>query len=238
MADWKIKRFWKAAEAVAAGDGWTITLDGRPVRTPAKAPLIVPSRALAQRLVLEWDAQEGEIDPLSMPMTRSANAAIDKVVPQFAEVSELIAAYGETDLCCYRAEAPEALVAQQAEAWDPLLDWAASAFAAPLRVTVGIAPVPQPEASLVALRQRVAAEDAFALTALHDLVALSGSLVLGLAAIEGVLDPDELWRRSRIDEIWQENQWGADEMAVTSASIKHAAFLHALEFYRLSRPHA
>lgn len=238
MAEWKLKRFWKTAEAVPVEGGWEIRLDGRPVRTPAKARLVLPSRALAEAVAAEWADQQGEVDPLSMPMTRSANAAIDKVVPQRAEVAALIAAYGETDLCCYRAEVPEGLVARQVAAWDPMLDWAGSAFGAPLAVTVGVLPVTQPEASLEALQDRVAAEDAFALAALHDLVALTGSLVLGLAAAEGVLPGEEIWRRSRIDETWQEEQWGIDDEAADVAARKFGDFLHALAFYRLSRPFA
>lgn len=238
MAEWTPKRFWKLTEAVPVDGGWEIRLDGRPVRTPAKAPLLLPSRALAEAVAAEWEAQQGEIDPLSMPMTRSANAAVDKVATQFAEVAALIADYGATDLCCYRAEGPEPLRALQAEAWDPMLAWAGSAFGAPLVATAGVLPVAQPAQSLAALQSRVAAEDAYALAALHDLVALTGSLVLGLAAIEGVLPGEEIWRRSRIDETWQEDLWGIDEEAADVAARRRGDFLQALAFYRLSRPFA
>lgn len=236
MAEWKAKRFWKLAEIVPSETGWGVALDGRPVRTPTKAPLLLPSRALAEEIAGEWNAQEGEIDPTSMPFTRSANSAIDKVVPQFAEVAQLIAAYGETDLCCYRAEAPELLARQQAEAWDPMLDWARGAFGASLTPTIGVVPISQPETSLAALRRRVEDSDAFALTALHDLVSLSGSLIIGLAAIDEIFPADELWRRSRIDETFQQSQWGIDEEAAADADLKRQAFLHAAIFHRLSRP--
>lgn len=235
MAEWKAKRFWKGAAAIEGEGGWIVALDGRPVRTPAKAPLVVPTPALAEAIAAEWDAQTGVIDPLSMPFTRSANAAIDKVAPEFAAVAALIAAYGETDLCCYRAEGPEALCLQQAEAWDPMLDWAGAALGAALLPTAGVVPVAQPAESLKCLRRRVELQDAFALTALHDLVSLSGSLVLGLAVIERVLPADEVWRLSRIDESYQESQWGVDDLAAADAATKRQAFLHAARFFELSR---
>ncbi|MFD0980386.1 ATP12 family chaperone protein [Tropicimonas aquimaris] len=236
MAEWKAKRFWTQAEAVDSGAGWSVALDGRPVRTPSKATLLLPTRLLAEEIAAEWNAQEGEIDPLSMPFTRSANSAIDKVVPQFMEVAGLIAAYGETDLCCYRADGPELLAQLQAEAWDPMLDWARSALGAALEPTVGIVPVAQSEESLATLRRRVEDSDPFALTALHDLVSLSGSLLIGLAAVDEVFSPEELWRRSRVDETFQESQWGVDAEAAADAAIKRQAFLHAANFHRVSRP--
>jgi chaperone required for assembly of F1-ATPase len=238
MSGWKRKRFWSRAHVAPREAGFAVLLDERPVHTPARAALVVPTRALAEAVAAEWDAQEGEIRPLTMPMTRSANAALDKVAPQFAEVAAHIAAYGETDLLCHRADGPEPLVERQAEAWDPLLDWARSALRAPLVSTVGVMAVTQPPESLAALAARVAAQDAFALTALADLVALSGSLVIGLAAQDGVLPPEELWRRSRIDETWQESQWGIDAEAAAVASRKRGEFLHAAAFHRLSRPAA
>ena len=238
MSDWKQKRFWDAARAVEQGDGWTVRLDDKSLKTPAKRTLEVPTRALAQAVAAEWDAQDGLIDPLSMPMTRSVNATLDKVMPQIAEVAEVISAYGETDLLCYRAEGPEGLQMKQAEAWDPLLDWARSALGADLEATAGIVPIAQPEASITRLEGRVREADPFALTALHDLVSLSGSLVIGLAALENVLPVEELWRRSRIDETWQESQWGIDEEAAALAAAKRQDFLHAARYFALSRKNA
>ncbi|MDV7142261.1 ATP12 family protein [Tropicimonas sp. TH_r6] len=235
MAEWKAKRFWKEAKAVRGPDGWDVQLDGRPVKTPAKAPLVLPSQALAEAIAAEWDALEEAVDPSIMPLTRSANAAIDKVATQFDEVAALIAAYGETDLLCYRAEGPEALCAQQAAAWDDLLDWAREDLGAPLEVCVGVVPHAQPEESVARLRHEVASLDAFALTALHDLVAMSGSLLIGLAALRGRLPEEDLWARSRVDENFQESQWGADEEASVTASFKRGEFLHAVRFYRLSQ---
>ena len=235
MSDWKAKRFWKEATPVEQGAGWSVTLDGRPVKTPAKTPLVVPTRVLAQAIAAEWDAQEGVIDPLSMPVTRAANAAIDKVAPMRAEVIEELAGYGGTDLLCYRATEPEALMALQSEAWDPWLAWSAAALDAPLVTIGGVMHAPQPPESLARLRTCVAAHDDFELAGLHDLVALSGSLVLALAVARGKLDPSEAWRLSRVDEDWQISQWGADDDATAMAEAKSASFLNAAQVLRLCR---
>ena len=235
MSEWRRKRFWAEATAEAVEDGWIVTLDGRAVQTPAKAPLLLPTARLAQAIAAEWAAQEGEIDPFSMPVTRAANSAIDKVRPQRAQVVAGLVAYAETDLICHRAESPESLAQSQAEAWDPLLDWARSGLGAPLIATAGILPVAQPETSLTALHDRVAAEDAFALTALSELVSLSGSLVIGLAAVDAVLPVEELWRRSRIDETFQESRWGVDEEAAVAAAARREDFLRAARLYTISR---
>ena len=235
MAEWTVKRFWQAAGVAETPGGWQVELDGRAVRTPAKALLCLPTRALAEAIAAEWDAQGQKLDPRSMPMTRSANAAIDKVTPQFDDVVAVIAAFGETDLCCYRAEKPERLRALQADAWDGLLAWSRDELGAPLVQTSGIVPVPQPEASLERLSLRVRDCDPFALTALHDLVAISGSLLIGLAALEQRFGIEDLWQRSRIDESFQESQWGVDDEAAETAEQKHKAFLHAADFHRLSR---
>lgn len=235
MADWAPKRFWTAATVAPAAGGFTVHLDGRPVRTPAKAPLLLPTEALARAVAAEWAAQEGRLQPETMPATRAANSAIDKVAPQRAEVAALIAAYGGSDLLCYRAEAPETLVARQAAAWNPLLDWAAGALGAPLAVAAGVVPVDQPEASLARLAAEVAALNDFELAAFHDLVALSGSLVLALAVARGRLLPEAAWQAARIDEDWQIEQWGEDEEAGRTAALRRAAFMDAHRFFALCR---
>ena len=235
VGGWAAKRFWKRASATQVEGGHAVTLDSRPVRTPAKAPLVVPTRALAEAIAAEWQAQGEAIDPRTMPLTRAANAAIDKVAAQFDEVAGLIAAYGASDLLCYRAEAPEALIRRQAEAWDPWLDWAAADLGARLGVTRGIVAIEQPKPSLARLTAAVRAGTAFELTALHDLVALSGSLVLGLAVARGALDPGRAWGISRIDETWQIEQWGEDEEAAEVAALKRAEFLQAHRFLVLAR---
>lgn len=235
MNAWKPKRFWQAATPEACEGGYTVRLDGRPVKTPAKVPLVLPTQALAAAIAAEWDAQEKEVRPETMPATRTANSAIDKVSRHFAEVAEMIAEYGGSDLLCYRAEGPAALVERQAAAWDPLLHWTAERFGAPLRPTSGVMPVAQPEPSLAALSAAVRAQSPFELAALHDLVAITGSLVLGLAIAERRLAPVEGFALSRIDEHWQIEQWGADEQAAEIEAIKRLALLDAAQFYGLCR---
>lgn len=235
MTEWKAKRFWSAAKSVALDTGgWQVELDGRPVRTPAKAPMILPTAVMADAVAAEWDAQDKEIKPLTMPVTRSANAAIDRVVPQKAEVAAMLAAYAETDLLCHRADSPAELVERQSQGWDALLDWAREELSAPLIATAGILAVAQPPQSLSRIAEEVASTDEFQMTALHDLVSLSGSVVLGLAVAHKRLSPQEAWDLSRIDEVWQIEQWGEDEEATELAQAKCAQFLHAAWFWTLS----
>jgi chaperone required for assembly of F1-ATPase len=233
MSAWAAKRFWTDVTVVPDGAGFGLRLDARAVRTPLKAALVMPTAAMAAAAAEEWRAQVGVVDPGTMPVTRAANSAIDKVAPQFDAVVDLIAAYGGTDLLCYRAEWPPALVARQAAAWDVLLGWAADVLGAPLVVTKGVMHVAQPAGSLAALRAKVAAMTPFQVTALHDLVAISGSLILGLAATEGRLVAAEAWTISRIDEDWQIEQWGADDEATALAAHRRDGLLQAERFYRL-----
>lgn len=235
MAEWKPKRFWTEAAAVAVEGGHSVHLDGRAVRTPAKAVFLLPSRAMAEAAAAEWAAQGKEVDPATMPVTRAANSAIDTIGANRAAVQEMIAAYGGSDLLCYRADAPDALVARQAAAWDPLLGWAARALGAPLTVTAGVIPVDQPAESLARLDAALAAVSDFELAALHDLVALSGSLVIGLAAAAGQGDVETLWAAARVDEEYQAETWGRDEEADAVAALKRAAFADAWRFLQLSR---
>lgn len=230
---WTAKRFWKEAGVSELEGGFGVHLDGKPVKTPAKAPLVVPTRAMAEAIAAEWDAQEGKINPASMPVTRAANSAIDKVRRQRAEVAALIAAYGETDLLCYRAEKPAALIARQAEGWDALLDWAHATHGARLHVTQGVLPIAQPEPSVAALAAQVEALDEWELAALHDLVSITGSLVLGLAVVQGRLDAAAAWDLSRIDEDWQIAEWGDDEEARELALLKKEALFAAARFWAL-----
>ncbi|TNF20980.1 MAG: ATPase [Rhodobacteraceae bacterium] len=234
MSEWKARRFWKEVRITDEAPGFGVALDARPLMTPAKARLVLPTRAFAQEVAREWEAVKEQIDPRDMPFTRSANAAIDKVAGQRAEVAGIIADYGGTDLLCYRAAAPAALRARQDAAWDPLLDWAAEAFGARLKVTTGVMHIAQPEVALAPLRAAVRGFTPFQLTALHDLVALSGSLVIGLAAVRAHQPPETLWQVSRIDETWQEQHWGEDEEAQHQAALKRAAFLHAARVWQLS----
>ena len=234
MTEWTAKRFWSEATVARDARGWHVLLDNRPVRTPSKASMDLPTEAMAQAVAGEWAAQGEKIAPLTMPVTRSANSAIDRVATQHAEVADMLAAYAETDLLCHRADTPARLQEQQASAWDPLLDWAEARFAARLVPTTGILPAAQPEPALKNLSDAVHGLDAFQLTALHDLVSLSGSLILGLAVAHERLEPAEGWSLSRIDEDWQIAQWGEDEEAAEAAARKFAEFLHAKRFWSLS----
>ncbi len=235
MSAWKAKRFWKEAVVVEAADGFEVKLDGRPVKTPAKRALILPSRAMAEVVAAEWDAQEGEIKPHLMPATKTANAAIDKVAVQHGEVADMLADYGDSDLLCYRAERPENLVARQIEVWDPMLAWAKSALEATLEQRIGVMHVPQNPTVLETLRVRTHALSAFELAAFHDLVSMSGSLVLGFATAFQARPAEELWEMSRLDEIWQFEQWGRDDEAEAMADIKKASFLPASHMFTLCR---
>jgi chaperone required for assembly of F1-ATPase len=234
MAGWNTnKRFWKNAGFEPVDGGFAVQLDGRNLKTPAKTQVIVPTEAMAQAIAEEWQAQGDEIDPMSMPVTRSANAALDKVATQHAEVADMLAEYGATDLLCYRAENPVELITRQADAWDPVLDWAEKRLGARLRPVSGVIFESQDDSALDALRAQVHALDNFQLAAFHDLVSLSGSLVLGFAAVHEYQPAEELWTLSRTDELWQEEQWGRDEEAHELAETKRSAFLHASRFFKM-----
>ena len=233
MSEWAAKRFWAEAAAGEEAGAHVVRLDGRPIRTPSRALLALPTQALAAAVAEEWNRQEEIILPATMPMTRLANTAQDRVAPEFDAVARMVAAYGETDLLCYRADGPPELVRRQREAWDPLLDWAAEHFGARLHPTVGVVPVAQPGTALDRLAAAVKDRSAWRLTALHELVVLTGSLVAGLAVAEGAYAPDEAWTVSRIDEDWQSAQWGSDSEAEASAARRRAGFLEAVRFDRL-----
>ena len=227
----ELKRFWERAHVEKVEGGYTVTLDKRPLKTPMKRPLIVPSKALAAEIAAEWQAVEGKVDHATMPYTQFAHAGLDQAIDEQKEIAAKTALYGETDLLCYRAEAPQELTMRQAAAWDPLLAWSADKLGAPLLVTKGIVHVAQPEASLKALASHVQPFERFHLKALYDWVTISGSLVLGLAVAKGRLTAAEAWALSRIDENWQEEQWGVDDEAKALADSKRDTFLlveHAL----------
>lgn len=230
-----MKRFYKRAAVEAAAGGWAVALDGKPLRTPAKAAFVSPGRALAVAAAAEWDGQGAEIRPADMPVTRALNTAIDRTGPDFAQVRAMVAAYGGSDLVCYRADRPEALRDRQAEAWEPLMEWAETALGARLVATTGVMHVAQPEEGQAALAEAVAKFDALELTALYDLTALSGSLVIGLATASGRVAAAEGWALSRIDETWQAEQWGVDDQAAALAARKGGEFADAARFLDLAR---
>lgn len=230
-----MKRFYKGAAVAASDSGHTILLDGRPVRTPARAPLAVPTPALAQAIAAEWDAQGDEIDPRTMMMTGLANAAIDQVAPDAAAFAAAIAAYGESDLLCYRAEGPAPLVREQIEAWNPLLDWAERRYDVSFALATGIVHVAQPDATITRLTAAVAACDPFVMTGLSTLVTMSGSLVCGLAILEQAFPVEHIWQASELDELWQARQWGEDEQAAARRTLRAEEFTAATRFVELAQ---
>jgi chaperone required for assembly of F1-ATPase len=228
-------RFYDAAWAEAGESGWNVLLDGRPVNTPQRARLTLPSEPLAEAVAQEWNAQEAEIKPTAMPLTRLANSAIDRAAPRRDEVIEGLVAYGETDLLCYRAEWPEKLTIRQAEAWDPILAWAREALGADLRVVAGVMHAAQPRESIDALDEALRAYDNFALTAMNQMTTLTASLVLTLAIAHQRLSVEEAWRAAHVDEDWQIAQWGEDAAARQRREAQWADMAAAARFLRLAR---
>jgi len=205
-----MKRFYQHADLISAGQAYGVALDGKPIKTPAKRDLTVPSAALASAIATEWNTQEGDVRPAEMPLTQIANTAVDRVMPQRALIVQQIANYAGTDLVCYRATRPPELTARQQAEWQPLVDWAVLRYDAPLEVTVGVVPIAQPPASPRAFAAAVAEYDDFALAALHLATATCGSLVIALALIEGRLGALEAFAASQLDESFQIAAWGED----------------------------
>lgn len=224
-----MKRFYRE---VTVADR-TILLDGKRVRTPARAELILPTAALANAVAAEWRAQEGEIDPRTMRLTGLSNAAIDRVAPDPAGFARPLAAYAESDLLCYRADAPPELIARQAEAWDPLLDWASRRFDVHFTVTGGIVHAPQPDTTIARLSQALAAYDAFHLAALAPIVTIGGSLVAALALAEKEVDPDSAFDLTHLDELWQARRWGEDRLALAARASRKSDFMAAAQLLDL-----
>lgn len=217
-----MKRFWQEAAVRAGPDGFAVELDGRPLRTPGRAALAVPTEALAQAIADEWRAVDGDVDPRAMPLTGLANAAIDRVAPDPVAFAAGLARYGESDLLCYRADYPAPLVARQEALWDPPLDWARARFDVSFVIATGVIHRPQPAETLARLGEAIAARTPFELAALSPIVTATGSLVLAMALAEGALDGEAGWRSASADEDWQAEQWGVDELA-TRARAAHRA---------------
>ena len=230
-----MKRFWTAAQAVADESGWAIRLDGRPVRTPVRAPLIVPGGALAHAIAAEWDAQGEAIDPRTMPMTGFANASIDRVLPAPGDFRSQIAAYAASDLLCYRAEEPPELIERQNAHWDPLLDWARARHGVAFAVTAGIVPVDQPALTLAALRGAVEALDPWLLAGAATLTQIGGTLIGTLALLDGAVPAEALFEAASLDERWQAEQWGEDVEAAARIETRRAEFLAAADYCALVR---
>jgi chaperone required for assembly of F1-ATPase len=205
-----IKRFYQRAESAKRAAGYAITLDGKPIRTPGKRDLLVPSRALAAAIAEEWNAQESEVRAAMMPLTRLATTTVDRVATQRDAIIRQTANYAATDLVCYRATHPPALTARQQAVWQPLIDWAVLRYDAPLVVTSGVIPKSQSAESLRAFAAAVAEHDDFALIALQVATAACGSLIIALALIEGHLDAEGAFAASQLDESFQIEAWGED----------------------------
>ncbi len=223
-----MKRFYKRAEPVQRPSGYGIAIDGKPVKTPARRDLVVPSAALAAAITEEWNDQQEEVRPQTMPLTRLATTTLDRVTTQREAIVQQTANYAGTDLVCYRAAHPLALAARQQAVWQPLIDWAVLRHDAPLTVTTGVIPKSQSEASLRAFAAAVTELDDFALAALHVATAACGSLVIGLALIEGQLDAQEAFAASQLDESFEIEEWGenseqAERRRALAADIEAAA---------------
>lgn len=228
-----MKRFYKS---VSVGDGNAVFLGGRTLRTPRGASLDLPARALAEAIAEEWRVQGDEIDPQAMPLTKLANTAVDGVGPRREEVTAEIAGFAKHDHLCYRTDAPAELVRRQSEAWDPILDWVAERYGAPLIAATGITSVAQPETSITALDKAVETFDPFALSALHVIASICGSLVLALAVADKRLSAGEAFALSQIDERFQAEKWGLDSEAEARAKRLEEELVTASRFMDLSRP--
>ena len=229
-----MKRFWKQVSAVPAEGGHDIQLDGKPVRTPGRAPLTLPSPALADAVADEWRNVGETIDPRAMPLTGLANAAIDRIAPDPAAFAAGLAKYGESDLLCYRADHPLELQLRQQAAWDPLLDWARTRYGVDPVTTTGVMHRAQSPETITKLAEAVAARSPFELAALSPLVTVTGSLVAALALLEAAATPDDIWSAANLDEDWQAEHWGWEWTAEERRAKRLAAFARAMDFARLA----
>ncbi len=229
------KRFYTEVSTRQGEEGFEILLDGRPVRTPAKAKLAVPQAALAEALAAEWAAQGTEIDPSTMPLTRLVNVALDGVANERAAVAEEIVRYMGTDLLLYRAEGPDSLVARQAAQWDPVLDWLHQSHGARFFLAEGIRHVAQPQDMLDRAAALVPVDDVLALTALSSITALTGSAFLAVAVAQGAIDAETAWAAAHVDEDWNIERWGEDSAATHRRLARKAEMLAAVRLLELSR---
>ena len=231
-----MKRFYKAVTSVAVDGGFAIQLDERPVKTPARNPLHLPTLALAEAIAAEWTAQEDEIDPATMPLTALAQGTLDQVAGERERIVGRITAFADSDMLYYRAaDNQQALAEYQKERWDPLLDWARQRYDVSFTVTQGIKHQSQPPETVKRLSDVVKTQDDFALAAMLSMVGLTGSLIAVLALVEGAYDAETLWPLVNLEELWQEQRWGRDDLAVVTRGIKQAEFNAAIQFLTLSK---
>jgi chaperone required for assembly of F1-ATPase len=227
------KRFYERTSTASEGSHHAIRLDDKPVRTPAGRLLAAPTLALARALAAEWEAQHEMIDPAKMPLTRLANSIIDGVSERSAPVAEEVARYLASDLVCYRAATPPGLVGRQAQQWDPIVAWARDALGARFMLAEGVMHVEQPDSTLAAAAAAIPS-DPWKLGALHSITTLTGSALLALALAQGRIGADEAWAAAHIDEDWNMEQWGRDELALERRAYRHAEFQAAAAVLRTS----
>ena len=229
------RRFYKAATAAPVEGGWGIELDGKPLRSPAKRPFVLPTEALAIAIADEWRVQGEKVDPHSMPLMQLAATAIDKLADARDALVEETAGYGRSDLVCYRADQPPALARRQEESWQPLLTWLAERYDVALTVTTSVVAVEQPPHALATFRRVLSASDLFALTALAAMTSSAGSLVIALALVEGRVTADEAADAALLDELFQAEKWGSDPEAERRRAAIRTDLAAAARFHRLSR---
>ncbi|MDB5591347.1 ATP12 family protein [Enterovirga sp.] len=227
------KRFFREARAEAGEGGFVLSLDGRPARTPGRAPLLLPTLGLGEAVAAEWNGQGDTIDPATMPLTRLANTAIDGVAREMEAVRADIARYAGSDLVAYRAGEPATLVAAQDAAWEPVLGWAREALGARFVLSQGVMFVQQPDDSLARVRERLEAESSpFRLAALHVMTTLTGSVLIPLMHVAGALEAQAAWEAAHVDERYQESHWGQDAEAALRLERREAEFVAASRLYR------
>ncbi|MFB9263344.1 ATP12 family chaperone protein [Bradyrhizobium erythrophlei] len=217
------KRFYAGAGVADADGGFSVTLDGRPIRSPSGKPIVVPMRAIAEAIAAEWEAQAESIDPVTMPLTRLANSVVEGVVDRVDEVAADAAKFLGSDLLFYRAGHPEALVAREAQHWDPILFWAADVLGARFILAEGIMHVGQPDAAIRAARAAFPT-DPWSVAALHVVTTLTGSALLALALAHGFRDEDQVWAAAHVDEDWNIEKWGVDEEVASRRAARLVDF--------------
>ncbi|WP_426442278.1 ATP12 family chaperone protein [Bradyrhizobium genosp. P] len=225
------KRFYANAGIAEAEGGFSITLDGRPIRSPSGKPIVVPMRAIADAIAAEWSAQGETIDPLTMPVTRFANSVVEGVIDRVDEVADDAAKFLRTDMLCYRAGHPDTLVAREAAHWDPVVFWAADTLGAHFILAEGVVHVGQPEAAIKAARAAFPA-DPWAVAALHVVTTLTGSALLALALAHGFRDEDQVWAAAHVDEDWNIERWGIDEEVAARRAARLVDFKAAADILR------
>ena len=231
----KRKRFYKEAGVAEGGSGFTITLDGKPIKTPSGRTVTVPVRAIAAAIAEEWRAQGDTIDPLTMPLTRFANSVVESVVDRAQLVRDDVAKYLHSDLLFYRAGHPQALVEKETQHWDPVLFWAADTLGAHFILGEGIMHVRQPDTAVEAAKGALPHEP-WSLAAVHVVTTLTGSALLALALTHGARNPDQIWDAAHVDEDWNRDQWGVDEEVAARHAAREVDFRAAVRILAAMKP--